>query len=103
VISRGDDELVSFDDRAGWHFPQVEGGVWAGHYPATAKEAIDHLRQLELAGARYLAIPASSWWWLDYYGGLRTYLEQCARLIWRDWHCSIFQLSSSSGEGARAT
>src|SRR4029453_4504637 len=34
VISRGDHELLAFDRRHGWHFPQTADGVYAGHHPA---------------------------------------------------------------------
>src|SRR5262249_42615766 len=36
VISRGDPDLVALDRRRGWHFPQTDGGVYAGHHPANS-------------------------------------------------------------------
>src|SRR5262249_52589221 len=42
VVSRGDDELLSFDRRRGWHFPRTDKGVYAGHHPADSTTAIRH-------------------------------------------------------------
>src|SRR5262249_3814397 len=43
VVSRGDEDLVTFDGRTGWHFPQSRDGRWLGYYPETDEEAIAHL------------------------------------------------------------
>ena len=43
VASRGDEALVRFRARAGAHFPQLEGGTYAGHYPADGAAAVAHL------------------------------------------------------------
>ena len=51
VVSRGDDDLVSFDGRVGWHFPQAEDGVYAGHHPQDGDAAIRHLEELRTRGA----------------------------------------------------
>src|SRR5207253_10034976 len=43
VVSKGDDDLLQLDGRFGAHFPQVTGGVYAGHHPADSGEAIAEL------------------------------------------------------------
>jgi len=76
VVSRGDDELVAFDGRVGWHFPQAEGGVYAGHHPEDSEAAVRHLEELRVRGATHLVIPATSDWWLDHYADFRRHLEE---------------------------
>ena len=34
VISKGDEELLRFEGRRGWHYPQAENGRYANVYPA---------------------------------------------------------------------
>src|SRR5262249_54757021 len=43
VISKGDEELVQFDNRDAWHFPQDAEGDYAGYNPGDSAEAIAHL------------------------------------------------------------
>jgi hypothetical protein len=81
VASRGDEELLRFRDRPGRHFPQLDGGEWAGFYPVDGKAAVEHLRALTAAGATHLVFPKPAVWWLDHYGELRDHLERSARLI----------------------
>ena len=57
VVSRGDAELLAFDNRRGWHFPQTEQGVYAGHHPADSAAAIAHVEEVRARGARYLLVP----------------------------------------------
>lgn len=75
VVSRGDDALLQLNGRVGVHFPQAEGGGWAGHHPADSAEAIDHLERLRRDGAEYLVVPATYQWWLRHYDGLRKHLD----------------------------
>ena len=65
VISKGDDALLEWAGRRGWHFPQDATGGYAGYYPANGRNAIVHLEVLRARGARYLVLPATSAWWLD--------------------------------------
>ena len=81
VASKGDPELVELGGRQGWHFPQVEGGIYAGHHPADSDEAIRQLSALEYRGAQYFAIPASGLWWVDFYTGLDDWLRRHCRLV----------------------
>jgi Sulfotransferase family len=81
VASRGDEELLRFRDRPGRHFPQLDGGEWAGFYPVDGAAAVEHLRALTADGASHLVFPKPALWWLDHYGELRDHLERSARLI----------------------
>ena len=91
VVSKGDDDLLQLDGRLGAHFPQVTGGVYAGHHPADSGEAIAELEELRSAGAEFVVIPITSLWWLDYYGGLRDYLEQRGAVVHSE-ACTIYRL-----------
>ena len=75
VASKGDERLVSFDGREGWHFPQDAGGGYAGHYPGTSEEAIQHLEALIERGADFLLFPSTALWWLEHYERLAAYLD----------------------------
>ena len=80
VVSRGDDRLVAFDRWHASHFPQGEGGGYAGFYPADSGEAIGHLEDLRAGGAEYLVFPPAAVWWLHHYRGLRMHLETTYRV-----------------------
>jgi glycosyltransferase involved in cell wall biosynthesis len=81
VVSRGDENLVRFDDRVGWHFPRNDDGVYAGYYPQDSDAAIRQLEDVRRRGARYLVIPDSSSWWLEHYVGFRDYLGSAHKLL----------------------
>jgi len=99
VVSRGDDDLVRFDDQVGWHFPQDNRGAFAGYYPADSMEGIRALEGLRERGASYLLFPKSAFWWLDHYDGFRRHLEENYRVIpTDDDHCVIFSLRGASSE-----
>ncbi len=95
MVSKGDDELIQLDGRLGGHFPQVEGGVYAGHHPANSREAIIDLERQRSSGAEFLVIPRTSLWWLDHYGELRDYLvRSCRQVANQDDACVIYALRS---------
>jgi hypothetical protein len=99
VVSRGDEGLTRIPGRQGWHFPQVEGGVYAGHHPADSDEAIGHLEELRERGADFLAIPCTSYWWMDHYTDFRRHLETRYRLVaFHEDLCLLFVLSPAGGE-----
>lgn len=75
VISKGDRSLCDLPGRTGWHFPQTERGVYAGHHPADSAEAIAQLETLRRKGARYVLIPATSLWWQEHYLGFNKHLQ----------------------------
>ncbi len=99
IVSKGDDAIVSLESHSGWHFPRTSEGVYAGEYPADATIAIDQLEGLRSAGAEYLVFPQTAFWWLEYYGGLREYLEAHYPVVLRDEErCVIFKLMSPAQE-----
>jgi hypothetical protein len=97
VVSRGDERLLDVGGRAGWHFPQAEDGVYAGHHPADSDTAIRHLETLRSQGADHLVIPATSAWWLEHYGDFRRYLDDRYSLVSSDPdRCVIYALGHPS-------
>jgi len=93
VVSRGDDELLAFDRRKGWHFPRTDKGVYAGHHPADSAAAIAHVEEVRKRGAEYLLIPRTGFWWLEHYTEFRDYLEYRCRRVWRDERtCVLYAL-----------
>jgi len=93
VVSRGDDRLTDVAGRIGWHFPRTADGRWAGHHPPDSAAAVAALEDLRRRGARYLVFPATSHWWLEYYGDLRRHLDETARLVLdRPDTCTVYAL-----------
>jgi GT2 family glycosyltransferase len=83
VISKGDDALLELEGLRAAHFPQLEGGVYAGYYPRDSAEAIVQLESLTLNGfgADYLLVPETSRWWLDFYDGFAGHVRDRSRLV----------------------
>lgn len=93
VVSRGDDELLKLPQRRGWHFPQQDGGVFAGHYPRNGAAAVDHLEVIRKKGAGFLVFPDTALWWLDHYRELKEHLLQyCPQIAERDGTCVIYDI-----------
>lgn len=84
VVSKGDERLIEFTGRMGWHFLRNEQGLYAGHHPADSAAAIEALERLRAKGAGYLVIPQVALWWLDHYAGLREHLDRRARVVARN-------------------
>lgn len=102
VVSKGDEELLLLEGRRGWHFPQLEGGVYAGHHPADGEKAIKELESMRRWGAQFLVLPATAFWWLDHYPELAVHLTARYRLaLHRQDACLIFDLRSANGEEGR--
>jgi hypothetical protein len=83
VVSRGDPALLRLPGRKGWHFPQTDEGLYAGHNPADGAEAIRHLEEVRRRGAQFLLFPATALWWLDHYEEFRRHLESRYRVVER--------------------
>jgi hypothetical protein len=92
VASRGDEEILRFPEHRGWHFPQTDEGVYAGHYPADDAEAIDHLEGLRARGGQYFLLPKTSLWWLEHYRRLGSHLAESHTEIVREDACVVFAL-----------
>lgn len=97
VVSKGDERLLSFNGRTGWHFLRTDKGVYAGHHPADSAAAVKAIERMRAAGARYLVIPQVAFWWLDHYAGLREYLERRGRLVARNERTAAIYALSRSG------
>jgi GT2 family glycosyltransferase len=96
VVSKGDSELVTFDDTKAWHFPQDENGQYSGHYPSDSSDAISQLEETRAKGAQFLLFPETSLWWLDHYQEFGTYLRTHFRTVKADPRiCLIFALHES--------
>ena len=95
VVSRGDRELVALGERAAGHFPQDPGGGYLGHHPRDSEDAIAQLERLRAAGAGYLVLPATAYWWLDHYRGFADHLRGRYPAADRD-ACTIFELAESA-------
>jgi hypothetical protein len=94
VVSKGDETLLELGGRTAWHFPQEASGKYAGWYPADGEGAIQQIRAIVARGAQYLVFPATAAWWLNYYSGLRSYLENVGREIVRESEtCVIYALT----------
>jgi hypothetical protein len=94
VATRGDEAFLALDGRSGWHFPRDRDGTYAGNYPADNETAIAHLEELRAEGATHLVLPQTAFWWLAYYQGLRKHLDAAYRIVRRDEHVIIYDLTS---------
>ncbi len=100
VVSKGDPELVRLPKRTGRHFPQSEDGRWAGYHPRDSRDAIEHLERLRPL-ADYLLVPAPSFWWMEYYRGFASHLDEAHERVWSDETCLIYRLGRNGGTPGR--
>ena len=99
VVSKGDEELLKLDGRRGWHFPQADGGVYAGHHPEDSTAAVKQLESLRGRGGQFLVFPETSLWWLKHYDGLRRHLEHRYRQVVREeGTCVIYELRTPTSK-----
>jgi GT2 family glycosyltransferase len=101
VVSKGDERLIELNGVRARHFPPAEDGGWAGHHPADSGDAIAALERMRAAGAAYIAFPAPSFWWLDFYGGLARHLEERHTEVARDESCVVYALADDPPARAR--
>jgi len=100
VVSRGDEDLLTFVGRMAWHFPMTEDGRYAGHHPADSSEAIEMLERLRDEGGQFLVIPASMFWWLEYYSEFAAHLARRYRATEHEGVCLIYQLVRHRAEAS---
>jgi hypothetical protein len=73
----------------------IPDGRYAGHHPANSAEAIALLEVLRDRGARFLVIPSTALWWLEYYDEFARHLErQYATTLRREDTCVVFNLEA---------
>jgi len=93
VVSKGDENLVRFEGRSGWHFPRAGSGQYAGHHPLDGAWAVEHLEALRGAGGAYLVLPSTYYWWLGHYPELELHLRgYYERLRCPEEVCRIYRL-----------
>jgi glycosyltransferase involved in cell wall biosynthesis len=106
VVSKGDDRLLAVDGLLAAHFPQADGGGYAGYHPGSGAEALSHITVLQARGSEYLVFPATSFWWLDHYSELREHLEARCQCLHNDSDCRIYwlgQVPLATNNGASKT
>jgi hypothetical protein len=81
VASKGDTALVELPGFAAAHFPQDSAGGYAGYHPHDSAAATAELEELRRHGAEYLVLPATSRWWLDFYGDFAGHLVNHGELV----------------------
>src|SRR5260370_954089 len=81
VISKGDHQLLELGGRAAWHFPQEPNGNYTGHHPADSADAIAKLEAARAGGAEFLLVPATAFWWLEFYEHFARHLAACYRVV----------------------
>jgi hypothetical protein len=97
VASKGDPELLRFENRIGCHFPQWEDGSYTGYHPKDGAAAIEEVDSVCTRGARYLVFPATSLWWLEHYTELARYLHDHFEIVARDDRtCVVFQMQETA-------
>jgi GT2 family glycosyltransferase len=89
VVSRGDDELLSYEGVTAVHFPQDTSGGYAGFYPSDGTGVIAHLAWLVARGVEWLAIPSCSAWWLESYPEFGRHLAVTAAVPIEDERAGI--------------
>jgi len=101
VVSKGDDELLALHDRRGEHFPQDRAGRYPAAHPADGGDARSQLEALVERGARYLTVPATSFWWFGHYPELTERLASGAALVALEPEtCAVFELRAESPASA---
>jgi len=93
VASRGDPAFVQVVGRQGWHFPQDEGGGYAGYHPADSAAAIVHLEQLRARGGNYFVLPGTAFWWRTFYGEFQRHLDETYQRVTGGEDAIIYRLN----------
>lgn len=79
-----------------------EGGDYDSNRLKDSSEAISRLEAIRARGAQYLLLPATEFWWLNYYQNFREHLEARYPAVVRDEStCIIFDLREPSQELCR--
>jgi hypothetical protein len=92
VVSKGNDNLLAFPGRKGWHFPQQQDRRYLGYNPEK-DQAIAHLEALRAKGGEYLVFPETAFWWLEYYQEFKQHLDSHYQRVHDDRHCIIYRLA----------
>jgi hypothetical protein len=79
-------------NRRAIHFLERDGQYWGP--PADDQTAIGELDRLRRSGSEFIVFSWPSFWWLDYYGGLRRHLESQCRCVMKNERLIAFDLRS---------
>jgi glycosyltransferase involved in cell wall biosynthesis len=101
VVSKGDNNLLQFEGRAGCHFPETGTGVYAGYHPSDSAAAIAALEAAIGRGHQYLLFPGTSLWWLDHYDAFRSYLDARYERLWSDRQCVLYDVRQPRAQAVR--
>jgi hypothetical protein len=74
-------------------FLEHEGQYWGA--PPDDQTAIRELERMRQAGASFMVIGWSAFWWIDYYSGLRNYLSSNFHCVLHNSRLIIFALQPS--------
>jgi hypothetical protein len=78
------------------YFLERDGRYWGP--PQTDAVAIRELETLRTAGAGFLALVWSSYWWFDHFLAFRDYLQTHYACLLRNERVTVFDLRRSSGQ-----
>jgi hypothetical protein len=102
VVNKGDSALLRHDRRAAQHYPQASDGSYAGFYPSDSTGAIAQLERARETGVEFFVLPATSFWWLEHYEGMRRHLDTRYKVaLRRDDACIIYDLRDGLPAPAR--
>ena len=98
LIPAGEAFILIDDDKLRSELPEMgaipflekNGQYWGP--PPDDEIAIKELERLRQGGAKHLVIVWSSFWWLKYYAGFHSYLQERFRCTRRDEELVVFEL-----------
>jgi hypothetical protein len=103
VVSKGDVGMLEIPGMKVAHFPQDDGGGYAGHHPRDSAAAMAQLEALRRRGAEYFVLPATTRWWLDFYVDFAGYLASKGELVADVADtCMVWRLDRLGSEAAGA-
>jgi glycosyltransferase involved in cell wall biosynthesis len=100
VVPRGDTLILADDAQWGGGgaiagrrclpFLERDGGYWGP--PADSETAVSELERLRRCGATFMAFASPCFWWLDFYGGLRSHLYSNFDCVMENERVIVFDL-----------
>ena len=96
VVGKGEKDLTLINGLKCSCFPQDPTGTYLGYYPMNSEAAIALLEENRRDSAEFLIFPKDTFWWLDYYEGFASYLnEKCRSVTVQKQVCIIFDIRAS--------
>jgi glycosyltransferase involved in cell wall biosynthesis len=94
LLDEGKWEVARLPERTVISFPSRDG-IYSGR-PADDAEAVEELRGLRAAGARYLVVAWSAFWWLEHYRDLAARLFAGGPPVLANERVVIFELDRAA-------